>query len=102
MNNIKQSISNLEILGAEVLLNKVLTNEYGYDRDTELLFYCERVLNSTDMANGYPIIIERYELSYCVVLENGMLVAVCVDDTEGENEHFFRVEEYSGFVELNQ
>ena len=98
MTNIKQTISTLEIYGADVLFSGVW-NEYSGDEGTsEQLFYCDSVLCSTDMANGYSIFIEGYEFSHCVVLKNGMLVAVCTD--EDEQRHYIRVEEYSGFVEL--
>ena len=98
MSNIKQKISTLEIYGAEVLLNKALNDYYGSDMMDEQLFYCGGVLNSSSDANGYPLEIEGYAFSHCIVLNNGMLVAVCYDDEE--NSHNFRVEENSGFIEL--
>ena len=98
MTNIKQTISALEIYGAEVLLNLALNELYGSDIMEEELFITGNTLNSTSDANGYPLDIEGYNFSHCIVLDNGMLVAVCYDDDE--NAHNFRVEENSGFVEL--
>ena len=100
MTNIKQELSLLEIYGAEVLLNKAL-NEYNCsDMMEEELFITGNTLNSTSDANGYPIEIEGYNLSHCIVQSNGMLIAVCYDSEE--NSHYFRVEENSGFYELTQ
>jgi hypothetical protein len=78
----KENLTTLEIFGAEALLNISLKNNIDEEHPNEELFYCGGVMHSASDTNGYPIDIEGFALSHCIVLENGCLVAICYDEEE--------------------
>lgn len=81
----------IEVYGSEAVLNIALKEHFGTNVKDEL-YVCGGLLNSTEMANGTPIEFEEgCFFSYCKILKNGMLIAIC-QDKEGANETFWRVE----------
>ena len=70
----KETFSNIESLGAEVLINLCLKN---YDEALEEeLFICDGLLNSVNDANGCPFVNdEGATFSHCKITKGSSLIA---------------------------
>lgn len=95
----KEKFTNVEVLGAENLFNIAFEDEFGTNPN-EAFFVCGGMLNSESDANGYPLYINDNHLSHLLILENGILIAVCYD--EEDSEVYYEVTYNNGFMEIEK